>query len=151
MSEVRAGAEHEVAASPAAVFAFLSDYREARPQILTDNFQNYRVEEGGAGAGTVIAYRFSAGRRERDYRLTVEVPDAGRTLRESDTGSSFVTTWTVAPAGHAEHSRVAIASSWQGAGGIGGFFERLFAPAGLGRIYSQLLERLDQAVTGQAA
>jgi hypothetical protein len=146
MSEVRASADRELRAAPGAVFEFLTDYRERRPRILTDNYRDYRVEEGGVGAGTVIEYRFAAGRRERDYRLRVEVPEPGRTLRERDERSSFVTTWTVEPAA-AGGSRVAIASAWQGAGGIGGFFERTFAPAGLRRIYGDVLERLERALT----
>lgn len=31
---------------------------------------------------------------------------------------------------------------WNGAGGIGGFFEKTFAPKGLGRIYDELLHNL---------
>lgn len=33
-------------------------------------------------------------------------------------------------------------STWDGATGIGGFFERTFAPKGLGRIYDLVLDRL---------
>jgi len=35
-----------------------------------------------------------------------------------------------------------VTTTWDGAGGIGGFFERTFAPKGLGRIYDSLLDRL---------
>ena len=31
---------------------------------------------------------------------------------------------------------------WNGAGGIGGFFEKTFAPKGLGRIYDAVLAKL---------
>ncbi len=37
---------------------------------------------------------------------------------------------------------VTLESSWQGAGGIGGVFERTFAPLGLRRIYGEMLEKL---------
>ena len=63
-------------------------------------------------------------------------------LTESDTGSSLVTTWTVTPEGR--DSRVRIRTRWQGAGGVGGFFERLFAPRVLRGIYADELERLDR-------
>ena len=33
-------------------------------------------------------------------------------------------------------------TTWNGAGGIGGFFERTFAPKGLARIYDALLAKL---------
>ncbi len=35
-----------------------------------------------------------------------------------------------------------VTTTWQGAGGIGGFFEETFAPRGLGRIYDALLDKL---------
>ncbi len=39
--------------------------------------------------------------------------------------------------------QVRISTTWRGAGGIGGFFERLFAPRVLRRIYDDELSRLD--------
>ena len=36
-----------------------------------------------------------------------------------------------------------IATTWQGAGGIGGFFERTFAPRAMRAIYEDELKRLD--------
>ncbi len=142
MATVTATATKTVDAPPARVLEFLRDYREGRPQILTDNYSAYRVEQGGEGAGTVIAYHFAAGGRERDYRLQVD--DAGGALRERDEFSSFVSTWRVEPDGAG--SAVTLESTWQGAAGIGGVFERLFAPLGLRRIYGEVLERLAAAV-----
>jgi hypothetical protein len=40
-------------------------------------------------------------------------------------------------------SRVEISTTWQGAGGIGGFFERIFSPRALRSIYQDELRRLD--------
>jgi hypothetical protein len=40
-------------------------------------------------------------------------------------------------------STVRVRTTWTGAGGIGGFFERTFAPKGLARVYADLLGRLD--------
>jgi carotenoid cleavage dioxygenase-like enzyme len=138
MARVKAHATRTVDASPEKVLDVLRDYRDARQRILTDNYTAYRVEQGGHGNGTVIGYHFTAGGRERDYRLRVE--ESTGELRERDELSSFVSTWSVQPAGAG--SSVTIESSWEGAGGIGGFFERTFAPMGLRRIYGQLLERL---------
>jgi carbon monoxide dehydrogenase subunit G len=144
VATVTATATKAVDAPPARVLEFLRDYRDARPRILTENYSAYRVEQGGEGGGTVIAYHFSAGGRERDYRLRVE--DSGGTLRERDEFSSFVSTWTVTPQGAG--SSVTVEASWQGGGGIGGVFERIFAPLGLRRIYGEVLERLATAVQG---
>src|SRR5947209_18424335 len=144
MATVTAAATKAVDASPARVLEFLRDYREGRPQILTENYSAYRVEQGGQGNGTVIAYHFAAGGRERDYRLAVEEVASG--LLERDQLSSFVNRWTVAPSGAG--AQVTLESSWQGAGGIGGVFERIFAPLGLRRIHAQVLDKLAAALQG---
>lgn len=148
MATVTARATKLVDASPERVLEFLRDYRDSRPRILTDNFSAYRVEQGGRGQGTVIGYHFAAGGRERDYRLAVEEEAGG--LSERDQLSSFVSRWAVAPGQGASAAQVTLESSWQGAGGIGGFFERTFAPVGLRRIYGQMLEKLAEAVQGPA-
>ena len=137
-----AHASAQVGAPPERVLDFLRDYRDSRPRILPDNFTAYRVEQGGKGDGTIFAYHFTAGGRERDYRLHVHEQGGG--LQEQDQMSSFVTTWTVAPV--PAGSSVTIESSWDGAGGIAGIFEGLFAPLGLRRIYGQMLTRLAAAV-----
>jgi hypothetical protein len=72
---------------------------------------------------------------------------AERTLVETDQNSSLVTTWTVLPT-DAGLSTVRVRTTWQGAGGIGGFFERTFAPKGLRRVYGGMLERLDAEIAG---
>ena len=144
VGKVRATATRDVGAPPDRVLAFLRDYRDARPQILTDNYTAYRVEQGGKGGGTVIGYHFSTGRRERDYRLAVEEGDGG--LVERDELSSFVSAWTVTPA--ASGSAVTVEGSWDGAGGVGGIFEGLFAPMVLRKIYGEVLDKLAAAVAG---
>ena len=142
MSRVVASARVQLPHSPERILEFLRDYRENRERILTEHWTAYRVEQGGKGEGTVYAYHFTAGRRERDYRLHVSESPAG--LQESDQLSSFVTTWKVDPS--PTGSEVSLESSWDGAGGIGGFFERTFAPRGLGRIYARVLAQLDDAL-----
>jgi hypothetical protein len=146
MATVTARATKAVDAPPERVLEFLRDYREGRPRILTDNYTAYRVEQGGHGAGTVIGYHFAAGGRERDYRVAVEEDSGG--LSERDQLSSFVSRWTVAPEGAG--AQVTLESSWQGAGGVGGVFERTFAPMGLRRIYGEVLDKLAEAVSGAA-
>jgi hypothetical protein len=143
MARVVARASAQLSVAPDRVMEFLRDYRESRERILTDNWSAYRVEKGGKGEGTVYAYHFAAGGRERDYRLHVYESPAG--LQESDQMSSFVTTWKVDPS--PTGSEVTIESSWDGAGGIGGIFEGLFAPRGLRRIYSRVLEQLSDALS----
>jgi hypothetical protein len=115
--------------------------REHHPRFLPPAFSDFQVESGGVGAGTITRFKVTAGGRSREYRMTVAEPEPGRVLTESDTGSSLVTRTTVTPQGNA--SRVEISTTWQGAGGIGGFFERIFAPRALRSIYEDELRRLD--------
>jgi hypothetical protein len=72
----------------------------------------------------------------------VSQPDE-QTLVERDTNSSMVTTWTVLPA-DAGVTTVRARTTWSGAGGVGGFFERTFAPKGLRRVHVDLLTRLER-------
>lgn len=83
----------------------------------------------------------TAGGRTREYRMRVDEPEPGRVLTETDTGSSLVTTTTVSPQDGA--SLVRISTSWDGAGGVGGFFEKMFAPRAMRALYTDELERLN--------
>jgi hypothetical protein len=53
----------------------------------------------------------------------------------------MVTTTTVSP--QDGNSLVQIRTTWDGAGRIGGFFERMFAPRVMRAIYTDELERLN--------
>jgi hypothetical protein len=146
MSQVVATAEHVVRAPSERVIAALADYADVRPRLLPEQFSDYRVEAGGQGAGTRVHWRFAAtSKRVRDQLLTVTEPIAG-TLVESDANSSMVTTWTVHSA-DAGATTVRVRTTWNGASGIGGFFERTFAPKGLQRVYGEILGRLDRELT----
>ncbi|WP_141582609.1 SRPBCC family protein [Actinomadura sp. WMMA1423] len=144
MGQVVVNAERTLKASPAQVLGALGDYTGVRSRMLTEHFSEYEVREGGQGEGTVVHWKLAAtSKRVRDCLFTVSAP-AGDRLVERDANSSMVTTWTVTPA--AEGSRVHVTTTWDGAGGIGGFFERTFAPKGLQRIYDAQLAKLDSAL-----
>ena len=142
MTEVRVVAERRVAAPPDHVYRCIADFNEHHPRFLPPAFSDFRVEEGGVGAGTVASFRLTAGGRTRAYRVRVDEPDPGRVLTESDQLSSSVTSFVVTPEGSG--ARVRIETRWQGAGGVGGVFERLFAPRVLRRLYADELDRLDR-------
>ncbi|GAA4386482.1 SRPBCC family protein [Tsukamurella soli] len=144
MAQVTATQSVTVAAAPEKVLAALSDYFTTRPQILPEQYLDYKVVEGGQGAGTVASWTLQAtAKRSRSVAATVAV--VGSTITETDANSSMVTTYTVAPAGPAS-SIVTTTTSWKGAGGIGGFFEKTFAPKGLNRIQAALLGNLKNLV-----
>lgn len=149
MSTVSVVAARDVDAPADAVFGYIADYRAHRPHFLPPAYSAFEVDEGGVGAGTVVRFTVTAGGRSRPYRMRVDEPEPGRVLRESDQDSSLVTTFTVTPEGG--RSRVRIETSWKGAAGIGGFFERMFAPTAMRRIYDDELTRLDGYARTQRA
>ncbi|MFM8600062.1 MAG: SRPBCC family protein [Mycobacterium sp.] len=130
-------------AEPARVLDAIADYREVRPRILSAHYRDYRVEQGGRGRGTVATWTLQA-TRSRARQVRAEVDLAGHTVIEKDANSSLLTNWTVAPAGPG--ASVTVTTRWTGAGGVGGFFERAFAPLGLRRIQAQVLGNLKREV-----
>jgi uncharacterized protein YndB with AHSA1/START domain len=143
MAVIEVSAERSIGAEPEVVYGAVADM-EQHARFLPPAFSDFRVEIGGVGAGTVTTFKVTAGGRSRAYRMRIDEPEPGRVITESDSESSLVTTWTIDPEG--EGSRVRISTGWQGAGGIGGFFERLFAPRVMRAIYADELERLDAYV-----
>lgn len=141
MGQVRAVAARQIGAPAQQVFDAVADYAGVRGAVLPAQYSDYAVRSGGTGAGTVAEWRLAATKkRVRHVVASVEEP-AARTLVERDANSSMVGTWTVvdAPGGG---STVTLETVWNGAGGIGGFFERTFAPKGLARIHGELLANL---------
>ena len=142
MSHIHVKVEQIIHAKPEVVYETLADYRWKRPRILTANFVDYNVGKGGQGAGTEIHYRLHAARRVRSYAMQVEEPHKGQVITERDRNSSLLTTWTLTPIDDGEHTKVQVASEWEGGTGVGGFFERTFAPLGLSKIYTEILSNL---------
>ena len=144
MGRVSASSAILINAEPAAVLGAVADYRVMRPKILSPQYSEYEVLEGGQGQGTVASWKLQATKsRSRVVRAGVDV--AGRTVIEKDSNSSLVTNWTVAPAGVAGSS-VTVKTTWTGATGIKGFFERTFAPLGLRKIQDEVLANLKKEV-----
>jgi Polyketide cyclase / dehydrase and lipid transport len=141
MAPISVSAERTVGAPAPEVYGYIADHREHHANFLPPAFSDFQVESGGVGAGTITRFKLTAGGRTRQLRTEVTEPEPGRVLTESDTLSSSVTTWTVTPEGNA--CQVRISTTWQGAGGVGGVFERLFAPRVLRRLYDDELSRLD--------
>jgi hypothetical protein len=152
MGQVSATQSIDIAAAPDAVLAALADYTETRPAILPEQYRDYQVLSAGQGErsdgglpgdGTVVHWILQAtSKRQRDVKATVTVTPG--TITETDANSSMVTTYTVKASGSG--STVTTTTSWTGAGGIGGFFEKTFAPKGLDPIQAVLLANLKARV-----
>jgi hypothetical protein len=142
--------EGTVDAPPETAYDYIADYRRHHPNFLPAAFSDFQVESGGVGAGTVTRFKVTAGGRTREYQMRVTEPEPGM-ISESDSNSSLVTTWTVGPdSGNADRSLVRISTTWDGAGGIGGIFERIFAPRAMRGIYADELSRLNDYAHEQA-
>jgi hypothetical protein len=145
MGQVSASSTVLINAAPEAVLAAVADYQTVRPKILSTHYSGYQVLEGGQGEGTVVTWKLQATEsRVRDVKATIDV--AGHSVIEKDANSTMVTTWTVAPAGTG--STVTTKTTWTGAGGVKGFFEKTFAPLGLRKIQAEVLENLKKQVEG---
>lgn len=148
MAKVMASAEREIDAPADEAYGYLADMHQHQ-RFLPPEFSGFEIEQGGVGAGTITRFTMTAGSRTRNYRMEVSEPVPGQTLVETDTGSSLVTTFNVTPRGG--KSLVSITTTWDGASGIGGFFERIFAPRALRRLYLDELDRLNAYAAAQRA
>ena len=145
MGQVSAASTILINVEPEATHAAVADYQKVRPKILPPQYSEYQVLQGGQGAGTVAKWKLQATKsRVRDVQVNVDV--AGHAVIEKDANSSMVTNWTVAPAGPG--SSVTVKTTWTGAGGVKGFFEKTFAPLGLKRIQSEVLTNLKKELEG---
>ena len=137
MAEVKAQAKTSVDAPAETVLALIRDTTR-RHELLPEAYHDVSV------AGDVVSYRLHAGGRQRDYVMRQVATDTG--LREQDETSSLVTVWTVTPG--SGRTDVTITTTWQGAGGIGGFFEKTFAPKGVAKLHTQTLGNVGRLTTG---
>ena len=145
MGQVSAASTVLINAAPDDVLTAVADYRNVRPKILSPQYSDYQVLQGGQGAGTVAKWKLQATKsRVREVEVAVDV--AGKTVIEKDANSSMVTNWTVAPAGTG--STVTVKTSWTGAGGVKGIFEKAFAPLGLRKIQDEVLGNLKKELEG---
>ncbi|HZU48820.1 MAG TPA: SRPBCC family protein [Mycobacterium sp.] len=139
MGQVSAASTVLINAKPEAVLTAVADYKNVRPKILSSHYRDYQVLQGGQGQGTVAKWKLQATKsRVRDVQASVDV--AGHAVIEKDANSSMVTNWTVAPAGPG--SSVTVKTTWTGAGGLKGVFEKTFAPLGLKKIQAEVLANL---------
>ncbi len=139
VGQVSASSSIDVTADPQRTLQAIADYDTVRPRILTSHYRDYKVVEGGKGAGTVAEWTLQATEtRSRNVHAVVSVSDS--IVTERDSNSTLVNTWTVTPEGAG--ARVTLRTTWKGAGGVKGIFEGIFAPLGLKKIQAEVLANL---------
>ena len=141
MSRVTASAERTINAPADKIYRYLADM-QLHTRFLPAPFYDYKVEQGGIGAGSIVSFKIKFAGGVRELRMDVTEPQPGRTLVHTDSaGSGLVTTFTVTP--QDDHALVNITSSFDGETGVAGFVEAIIAPRRLHHIYAKELDRID--------
>lgn len=148
MAERQIAAEREIGAPAERVYGYIADYRDHHHKFLPPAFFDYRVEEGGIGAGTVIRFRLKVGGQVRDYHQRITEPEPGRVITEAAVEGDGATSFTVTPRGERCHLR--IVTTWEGRGGLLGRVEQFMASRLLLPLYRDELERIDRYAREQA-
>src|ERR1700744_62270 len=97
MAVIEVTAEHTVNAPAETVYGYIRDMH-THPKFLPPAFSDFHVESGGVGTGSGGPVQVTGGGRTREYHMTVDEPEPGRVLRESDQNSSLITKFIVDPA-----------------------------------------------------
>ncbi len=140
MATLHIRAERSMLAPPERVYCCIADYRQHHPRFLPPAFSQFRVEQGGVGAGTEIRFQLTVGGRTYQYHGYVTEPEPGRVLTESYADGG-VTTFTVTPEGRGSRVRIATTAD---AKGLQGLVARWLAPRLLRPLFTDELARLDQ-------
>jgi len=146
MDELHAAETARLAVASDVVYRCIADSENHHHRFLPASFSDFRVEEGGYGAGTVHSFTVRAAGNKQRMRMRVDEPDPGRVITETSLDRDMVTTFTVTPDGDGCHVR--IETRWQPARGIVGVLERWFAPRLMRRIYREELGLLESYARG---
>jgi hypothetical protein len=151
MPEIQVASSAVVAAPPPVVYGLIADYDQGHPSILPPKyFQNFRVEQGGVGAGTRISFEMRSFGRVRQFHGRVSEPEPGRVLCETYPDLAMATTFTVDPVDAGRNSRVTIATRYTKAG-LAGWIERWLAAGFLRAVYAAELRELGVQASARMA
>jgi sugar/nucleoside kinase (ribokinase family) len=145
--EVRASAT--ILAPPERVYGIIADYRDGHPRIVPPKYFRWmRVESGGIGEGTTIAFGMRVLGVTRTLRAIVSEPEPGRLLVETYPKEGFATSFIVDPEGAAA-SRVTIVTGLNRRSGLAGAIELFLTRKVLPGIYRKELQRLAEHAEGR--
>ena len=147
MAALSAAAQRTIAAPADVLFTYVADFRTHHPRILPPAFQDFTVESGGVGLGTVTSSRFTLGGTTEIVRTRVTRVEPGRLIEEVVETRPMTTTFRFLPGG--DLTTVRIETTWTPRSGIRGLLERLFAPRMLTRVYEDELGMLDEYAASQ--
>ena len=148
MSHVEIVESALVKAPPARAYALIADYRDGHRRIVPPRaFKWLRVDSGGTGAGTAIAFEMRVLGTSTVARAMVSEPQPGRVLVETDVDGRVITTFTVDPRGPSA-CHVTIATTVRPRAGIAGWIEAFVTRRSLPPLYREELQRLAEHADG---
>ncbi len=137
----------DVDAAAEVVYEVLADYQQGHRDIVSPKFfQDWHVEQGGHGAGTVLSYNAVTLGTKRPHRAVVSEPEPGRVLVETE--ETLHTTFTV-DALDANRSRVNFTTIVTPSKGVQGMIERLLMPPMLRPMYREEIRQLELYAQGK--
>lgn len=143
MTTVHCEASLVIDATPATIYAVVTDYRVGHPAILPKPyFTDLIIEKGGRGAGSVLLTKLNVWGRKFTYHQEVTEPVPGRVIRETEIGTEQYTEFVLEPLDNGSRTRVTIRSEFPVGKGIVGFMDRLMQPSFVRRLYMQELNNL---------
>ena len=144
MGKIEITVSQVISAPSEKIYSLIADYREGHPKILPKpHFLSFEVEEGGVGAGTIIAFQMDVMGKTQDFRAEVTEPEPGHVLVETDLNTSAPTTFTVDLI-DPQTSLVTISTVLQTRDGLLGKLEGWFTRRFLTPIYEEELKLLEQ-------
>jgi hypothetical protein len=132
----------DINASASAAYAVLADYHDGHRRIVSPKlFQDWHVEQGGHGAGTILTYTAVIMGTKQAHRAVVSEPEPSHVLRETE--DNLHTTFTV-DALDADKTRVNFTTVSTASKGIQGTIERLLMPLILRPYYKEEIRQLER-------
>jgi Polyketide cyclase / dehydrase and lipid transport len=132
-----------IVAPPQRIYRLISDYHTGHPTILPKQFSNMRVEAGGIGAGTRVAFDMTVLGQKQHFVALVSEPEPGRVLVETNLEPhDSVSTFIIDPEDDGRAATVTIQTDMPGRAGVAGAIEKFVARRVLKSIYAEELRLL---------
>ena len=137
----------EIDAPAEKLYAVISDYHVGHPAIVPKpEFSNFKVEQGGRGAGTIITFDVTVMGQTVHYRDVITEPEPGRVISEDDEVLGVFTKFILDPLDGGRRTRVTISTEFRDKPGIQGLMERLINPMVAKGLYKRELQNLAEYV-----
>lgn len=137
----------DIDASPEKVHAVITDYHVGHPAIVPKpEFHNWKVEQGGKGAGSIISFDATVMGQTVHYRQSITEPEPGRVISEDDDALGVFTKFILDPLDGGKRTRVTISTDFRDKAGFAGFVERMLNPMIAKGLYKRELQNLAEYV-----